>query len=70
MQQSGSKIAIRNMRRFLSLRDKKIKTITDKINTNSLLAKKIPTENTDLQGMDLIPDTILHIRKAFSNDEK
>ena len=70
MQQSGSKIPIRNMRRFLSLRDKKIKTMTDKINTNSLLAKKIPTENTDLQGMDLIPDTILHIRKAFSNDEK
>ena len=30
MQQSGSKIAIRNMRRFLSLRDKKIKTMTDK----------------------------------------
>lgn len=69
MEQSGSKIAIRNIKQFLQSRQS-INDAMQNTDKKSLLARTIQKENPIKTDMDLIADTILHIRKVFKNDKQ
>ncbi len=67
MEQSGSKQAIRNMKKYLEIKNRNNKPIEE--DKKGLLSRNMPKKENINTGMDSMADYILSIREAF-NDTK
>ena len=67
MEQSGSKQAIRNMKKYLEIRERNSQPVDE--DKKGLLSRNMPKKENVNTGMDSMADYILSIREAF-NDTK
>tara|TARA_X000001388_G_C2132049_1_gene85416 strand:+ start:98 stop:301 length:204 start_codon:yes stop_codon:yes gene_type:complete len=67
VEQSGSKQAIRNMKKYLEIKNRNNKPIEE--DKKGLLSRNMPKKENINTGMDSMADYILSIREAF-NDTK
>jgi|TARA_R100000458_G_C8114284_1_gene135805 hypothetical protein len=67
MEQSASKIACRNMTRYIKEGGYEQPAEESK---KGLLARNMPKENPIKNKMDSIADYVLSIKKAFNNDDE
>ena len=65
MEQSGSKQAIRNMKKYLEIRERNSQPVDE--DKKGLLSRTMPKKENVNTGIESMADYILSIRKAFND---
>ena len=65
MEQSGSKQAIRNMKKYLDIKNRTNKPIEE--DKKGLLSRNMPKKQDVNTGIESMADYVLSIRKAFND---
>ena len=68
MEQSGSKQAIRNMKKYLEIRERNSQPVDE--DKKGLLSRNMPKKENVNTGIESMADYILSIRKAFNDAEQ
>ena len=65
MEQSGSKQAIRNMKKYLEIKERNSQPVDE--DKKGLLSRSMPKKENVNTGIESMADYILSIRKAFND---